>query len=127
MMSKVVEGLYYAQSHEWVKVIDGHTALIGISDFAQSQLGTVVFVDLPEVGTKIDKESEFGAVESVKAASDLISPVSGKVLEVNDDLIGEPERVNQDAYEAWLVKVEIDDLADLDDLLSAEDYLNSIQ
>lgn len=127
MMSKVVEGLYYAQSHEWVKVIDGHTALIGISDFAQSQLGTVVFVDLPEVGTKIDKESEFGAVESVKAASDLISPVSGKVLEVNDDLIGEPERVNQDAYEAWLIKVEIDDLADLDDLLSAEDYLNSIQ
>ncbi|MDD3957950.1 MAG: glycine cleavage system protein GcvH [Candidatus Izemoplasmatales bacterium] len=126
-MSKVVEGLYYAQSHEWVKVIDGHTALIGISDFAQSQLGTVVFVDLPEVGTKIDKESEFGAVESVKAASDLISPVSGKVLEVNDDLIGEPERVNQDAYEAWLIKVEIDDLADLDDLLSAEDYLNSIQ
>jgi glycine cleavage system H protein len=127
MMSKVVEGLYYAQSHEWVKVIDGHTALIGISDFAQSQLGTVVFVDLPEVGTKIDKESEFGAVESVKAASDLISPVSGKVLEVNDDLIGEPERVNQDAYEAWLLKVEIDDLADLDDLLTAEDYLKSIQ
>ncbi|MFA5290506.1 MAG: glycine cleavage system protein GcvH [Candidatus Izemoplasmatales bacterium] len=126
-MSKVVEGLYYAQSHEWVKVIDGHTALIGISDFAQSQLGTVVFVDLPEVGTKIDKESEFGAVESVKAASDLISPVSGKVLEVNDDLIGEPERVNQDAYEAWLLKVEIDDLADLDDLLTAEDYLKSIQ
>ncbi len=126
-MSTVVEGLYYAQTHEWGKVIDGHTALIGISDFAQSQLGTVVFVDLPEVGTKIDKESEFGAVESVKAASDLISPVSGKVLEVNDDLIGEPERVNQDAYEAWLLKVEIDDLADLDDLLTAEDYLKSIQ
>lgn len=121
-MSKLVDGLYYSESHEWVKVVEGNVVLVGITDFAQSQLGSVVFVDLPEVGAKLTQHSEFGAVESVKAASDLISPVTGVVLEVNDDLIGEPELINQDAYEAWLLKVELKDLSELDGLLKKTDY-----
>ncbi|MBN2504594.1 MAG: glycine cleavage system protein GcvH [Bacilli bacterium] len=121
-MSKLLDGLYYSESHEWVKVVEGNTVLIGITDFAQSQLGTVVFVDLPETGTKLVKDAEFGAVESVKAASDLFSPVDGTVIEVNEDLIGEPEKINEDAYEAWLLKVELDDLEALKDLLGKVDY-----
>ena len=81
-MSKLVEGLFYSESHEWVKVVEGNTVLVGITDFAQAELGSVVFVDLPEVGTSLKKEEVFGAVESVKAASDLIAPVSGEILEV---------------------------------------------
>jgi len=121
-MSKLVEGLFYSESHEWVKVVEGNTVLVGITDFAQAELGSVVFVDLPEVGTSLKKEEVFGAVESVKAASDLIAPVSGEILEVNEDLIGEPELVNQDAYGAWMLKVELKDLSELDGLLSLEAY-----
>ncbi len=122
-MSKVLDDLYYSESHEWVKVLEGDTALLGISDFAQSQLGSIVFVDLPEVGAKLSLNKEFGAVESVKAASDLISPVSGTVLEINDDLIGEPELINQDPYGAWLLKVKLSDPKELDELLNKADYL----
>jgi len=121
-MSKVLDVLYYSESHEWVKVLDGDTVLLGISDFAQSQLGSVVFVDLPDVGTKLIIHKEFGAVESVKAASDLISPVSGVVLEVNEDLIGEPELINQDPYEAWLLKVKLTNPKELDALLNKAEY-----
>jgi len=121
-MSKVLDDLYYSESHEWVKVLDGDTVLLGISDFAQSQLGSVVFVDLPDVGTKLIIHKEFGAVESVKAASDLISPVSGVVLEVNEDLIGEPELINQDPYEAWLLKVKLTNPKELDALLNKAEY-----
>lgn len=126
-MSKAVEGLFYSESHEWVKVVDGNIVLVGITDFAQSQLGSVVFVDLPEAGTRLEKDAEFGAVESVKAASDLISPVTGEILEVNEDLIGEPELVNQDAYASWMLKVEIDDPTELESLMDAAAYRNFIE
>lgn len=120
-MSKVLEGYFYAESHEWAKK-ENQFAYIGITDFAQAQLGNVVFVDLPEVGALVKKGKEFGAVESVKAASDLISPVSGKVVEINEDLVGEPEVINQDAFASWLIKVEISNPADFNDLMSAEAY-----
>lgn len=121
-MAKVVEGLFYSESHEWVKVIDSTTVLIGITDFAQAQLGSVVFVDLPEVGNRVTKEQEFGAVESVKAASELISPISGEIIQVNEDLIGEPELVNADAYSAWMIKVQLDNPQELKSLLNHIDY-----
>ncbi len=120
-MSKVMEGFFYAESHEWAKQ-DGKFALIGITDFAQHQLGAVVFVDLPEVGSKVVRNKEFGAVESVKAASDLISPVSGKVVAINEDLIGEPEAINRDAFAAWMIKVELSDAGEFAKLLNAAQY-----
>lgn len=126
-MSKIVEGLYYSESHEWVKVVEGKIVLVGITDFAQSELGSVVFVDLPEAGTLLEADTVFGAVESVKAASDLVSPVSGEIVEVNEDLIGEPEQVNDDAFSAWMLKVELNDLSDLDKLLSPEEYQNLVK
>jgi glycine cleavage system H protein len=126
-MSKLVEGLYYSKSHEWVKVLQENQVLIGITDFAQSELGDVVFVDLPEAGDSISQEAEFGAVESVKAASDLIAPVSGEILEVNDELVGEPELLNQDPYKNWLLKVELSNPDELDELLSAEAYEDFIK
>lgn len=120
-MSKVLEGFFYAESHEWAKK-EGKTAVIGITDFAQAQLGNVVFVDLPEVGATVKKGKEFGAVESVKAASDLICPVSGKVVEVNEDLVGEPELINKDAFASWLIKVEYTNESDFNSLMNAEAY-----
>jgi glycine cleavage system H protein len=120
-MSKVMDGIFYAESHEWVKR-EGQIGIIGITDFAQSQLGSVVFVDLPEVGSKVVKGKEFGAVESVKAASDLISPISGKVVAINDELIGEPENINKDAFDSWLIKVEITDANEFSSLLDATAY-----
>jgi len=121
-MAKIVEGFLYAESHEWVKVIDGDTVLVGITDFAQKELGSIVFVDLPEVGSKLLKGTEFGAVESLKAASDLISPISGELLEINEDLIGEPELVNQNAYESWMLKVKLSNKEELSELLDAKQY-----
>lgn len=121
-MSKVVEGLMYSKSHEWVKKVNEEEVLIGITDFAANELGSVVFVELPEAGDEITAEEEFGAVESVKAASDLISPVSGEVLEMNEDLEGEPELVNEDAFAAWFIKVKLSNPDELDDLLTAEEY-----
>lgn len=121
-MSKVLEGLLYSEDHEWVKKLNDEEVLIGITEYAASQLGSVVFVDLPEEGATVEANSEFGAVESVKAASDLISPVSGEVIEMNEDLVGEPELVNKDAYAAWFIKVKLDNPEELDQLLSAEEY-----
>ena len=120
-MAKVIEGLRYAESHEWVK-IEGNIATIGITDYAQSQLGTVVYVDMPEVDDEVTKGEEFGAVESVKAASDLYSPVSGTVLEVNEALNDEPGLINQDAYANWIMKVEVSDASEADELLDAAAY-----
>ena len=120
-MSKVIEGIKYADSHEWVKV-EGNIGFIGISDYAQHSLGDIVYVDLPSEGDEISKGEEFGAVESVKAASDLYSPVSGTIIEINSALEGEPELINQDAYENWIIKVELSDPAELDSLLDAADY-----
>ena len=121
IMSKVIEGIKYADSHEWVKV-EGNVATIGISDYAQHSLGDIVYVDLPSEGEEIGKGEEFGAVESVKAASDLYSPVSGTIIEINNALEGEPELINQDAYENWIIKVELADPSELDSLLDAADY-----
>lgn len=120
-MAKVIEGLYYSESHEYVKV-DGEYGYVGITDYAQNALGNVVYVDMPDVDDDIEAGEEFGAVESVKAASDLIAPVSGTVVEVNDSLEDSPELVNQDAYANWIVKVKLADTADLDNLMDAKAY-----
>ena len=120
-MAKVIEGLYYSESHEYVRV-EGNIGFIGITDYAQNALGNVVYVDLPEVDDEVTAGEEFGAVESVKAASDLISPVTGVVVEVNEALDDEPELVNQDAFENWIIKVEISDKAELDNLMDAKAY-----
>ena len=120
-MAKVIEGLYYSESHEYVRV-EGDFGFIGITDFAQHALGNVVYVDLPEVDDEVEAGEEFGAVESVKAASDIISPVSGTIVEVNDALDDQPELLNQDAYENWIIKVEMSDKAELDSLMDAAAY-----
>lgn len=120
-MAKVIEGLYYSESHEFVK-IEGEYGYIGITDYAQNALGNVVYVDMPEVDDEIEAGEEFGAVESVKAASDLISPVSGTVVEVNENLDDAPEHINKDAYENWIIKVELNDKEELNDLMDAEAY-----
>jgi glycine cleavage system H protein len=120
-MAKVIEGLYYSESHEYVKV-DGDFGFIGITDYAQNALGNVVYVDMPEVDDEVTAGEEFGAVESVKAASDLISPVSGTVVEINEALEDQPELVNEDAYANWIIKVELSDKSDLDNLMDAAAY-----
>ena len=120
-MAKVLEGLYYSESHEYVRV-EGDYGFIGITDYAQSALGNVVYVDMPEVDDEVTAGEEFGAVESVKAASDLMSPVSGTVVEVNEALEDQPELVNEDAYENWIIKVELSDKAELDALMDAAAY-----
>ena len=120
-MAKVIEGLYYSESHEYVRV-EGDFGFIGITDYAQNALGNVVYVDMPEVDDEVEAGEEFGAVESVKAASDLYSPVSGTVVEVNDALEDQPELINQDAFENWIIKVELSDKSELDSLMDAKAY-----
>ena len=120
-MAKVLEGLYYSESHAYVRV-EGDYGFIGITDYAQNALGNVVYVDMPEVDDEVTAGEEFGAVESVKAASDLMSPVSGTVVEVNEALEDQPELVNEDAYENWIIKVELSDKAELDNLMDAKAY-----
>jgi glycine cleavage system H protein len=120
-MAKVIEGLYYAESHEYVRV-EGEFGYIGITDYAQDQLGNVVYVDMPEVDDEVTAGEEFGAVESVKAASDLFSPVSGTVVEVNEALEDEPELINKDAFENWIIKVQLSDKSELDKLMDAKAY-----
>lgn len=120
-MAKVIEGLYYAESHEYVKV-EGEFGYIGITDYAQNALGNVVYVDMPDVDDEITAGEDFGAVESVKAASDLLSPVSGTVLEVNEALEDQPELINQDAFENWIIKVELSDTGELEQLMDAKAY-----
>jgi len=120
-MAKVIEGLYYSESHEYVKV-EGEFGYIGITDYAQNALGNVVYVDMPEVDDEVEAGEEFGAVESVKAASDLNSPVSGTVVEVNEALEDTPELVNKDAFGNWIIKVELSDKSELDNLMDAAAY-----
>lgn len=120
-MSTVKEDLRYAESHEWVKV-EGDIAVIGISDYAQHALGDIVYVDMPEEGDEIDAGEVFGAVESVKAASDLICPVSGEVVAVNEELEDAPELINKDAFDTWIIKVRMSDPAEVDALLDAAAY-----
>lgn len=116
------DGLKYSREHEWV-LVEGDSATIGISDFAQSELGDVVYVEVPEVGEKISKEDPFGAVESVKAVSDLYAPVSGTVVEVNDALPDTPELINEDPYgEGWIIRVTLSDPSEVDELMNVQEY-----
>ena len=120
-MAKVIEGLYYSESHEYVRV-EGEYGYIGITDYAPHELGNVVYVDMPEIDDEVSAGEEFGAVESVKAASDLNSPVSGTVVEVNEALEDQPELLNKDAFDNWIIKVHIDNPDELGNLMSAEQY-----
>ncbi|MBR3883984.1 MAG: glycine cleavage system protein GcvH [Bacteroidaceae bacterium] len=120
-MSKIVEGLYYAESHEYVK-IEGEYGYVGITDYAQHELGNVVYVDMPDVDDEVEAGADFGAVESVKAASDLISPVSGTVVEVNEALNDQPELVNTDPYANWIIKVQLSDASEAEKLMDAAAY-----
>ena len=120
-MSKVIDGLLYSESHEWVKV-EGDTALIGVTDYAQKEMGDITYVDLPSEGDEFGAGEEFGALESVKASSELYCPVAGTVTEVNAELEGSPEKVNEDAFGAWIIKVRMSNPGDLDNLLDAAAY-----
>lgn len=117
----VIKGLYYSNDHEWVKV-EGDEAFVGITDYAQEHLGDIVYVELPEVDDEFAKEDSFSVVESVKAASDIYLPVSGKILSVNEALEDDPALLNADAYENWIVKIALSDKAELDELMSSEEY-----
>ena len=119
-MSKVQEGLLYSESHEWVRV-EGPNAFVGISDFAQEEMGDITYVDLPDLDNVL-KGEEFGALESVKASSDLYSPVSGTVSERNLDLEDAPELLNEDAFANWIIKVQLSDPSELDDLMDKAAY-----
>lgn len=120
-MSKIVDGLLYSESHEWVKV-DGNVAIVGVSDYAQNELGDITYVDMPDVDEDVKAGEDFGAVESVKTSSELISPVSGKVVGRNEELEDKPELINEDSYGAWIVKIEMSDSSQLDQLLSSAAY-----
>lgn len=118
---KVLEGLKYSKDHEWVK-IEGTKAYIGITDHAQHSLGDIVFVEIPEVGTELNKGDVLSVVESVKAASDVYTPVSGKVVEVNEKLADSPEKINEDPYGSWIAAVEISDVSEADELMDMDEY-----
>ena len=120
-MSKIVEGLLYSDSHEWVKV-DGDVAIIGVTDYAQAEMGDITYVDLPEVDDEVSAGEDFGALESVKASSELYSPVSGTVIAVNEALEDAPELVNEDAFANWIIKVQMSDKAELESLMDAAAY-----
>jgi glycine cleavage system H protein len=111
----------YTKEHEWIQ-IKGNTGLVGITEYAQEQLGDIVHVNLPEVGKQLKAEEAFGGIDSVKSFSDLFSPASGKVIEVNDSLTDAPEKVNNDAHSAWMIKLELANPQEADRLMSAEDY-----
>ena len=122
---KVLDNLFYTESHEWVRFEDDGTATIGITDFAQSELGDIVYVNLPEVDDVMEAGKRFCDVESVKAVSDVYAPISGTIVEVNENLMDSPEGVNEDAYEAWFVKV--NDVNNKDRLMSAEAYVALVE
>src|SRR5574344_240565 len=125
-MSKVIEGLFYSESHEWVKV-DGNIATVGVTDFAQKEMGDITYVDMPDVDDEVSKGEEFGALESVKASSDLYSPVSGTVTEKNEALEDKPELVNEDAFSNWIIKVKMSDPAEVKELMDAAAYTKLIE
>lgn len=120
-MAKFMEGLYYSESHEYVRV-EGDQAYIGITDFAQNALGNIVYVDMPDIDDELESGDDFGAVESVKAASDLTLPVSGTVIEINEALEDQPELINQDAFANWIIKIKLSDKTELDELMNAKNY-----
>lgn len=123
---KVIPSLKYCREHTWVK-IEGEYAYIGITDYAQDQLGEILFVEMPEVEDEITKGKDFGVVESSKVASDLIAPISGEVVEINEMLEDEPEAINENAYDAWIIKVKISDEEELNSLLNSDGYESSIE
>ena len=125
-MSKIAEELLYSESHEWVKV-DGNVAIIGVSDFAQSEMGDITYVEMPDEGDEVTAGDDCGALESVKTSSELVAPVSGKVIARNDVLEDEPERINEDPYGAWIIKVEMADKSELDALLNASAYAELVK
>ncbi len=120
-MAKTIEGLYYSETHEWVKV-EGNEALIGITDYAQHALGNIVYVDMPDEDDQVTKDEDFGAVESVKAASDLISPLTGVVVARNEVLEDESGLLNSDPYGNWIIRVKMDDPSELDSMMDAAAY-----
>ena len=124
-MSKIIEGLKYSETHEWVKIEDG-IAIIGVTDFAQKEMGDITYVDMPAEEDEVNAGEEFGALESVKASSDLISPVSGEICEVNAELEDSPELINSDPYANWIIKVKISDESELDALMDAAAYAAQI-
>ena len=124
-MCKIIEGLRYSETHEWVKIEDG-IAIIGVTDFAQKEMGDITYVDMPAEEDEVNAGEEFGALESVKASSDLISPVSGEVCEVNAELEDSPELINSDPYANWIIKVKISDESELDALMDAAAYAAQI-
>ena len=118
---KVIPSLKYTDKHEWVRM-DGEFAYIGITDYAQDQLGEVLFVEMPEVGDELTQGEEYGVVESSKVASDLVAPISGEVVEINDKLDDEPEYINEEPYDAWIVKIKVADEDELESLLNSDRY-----
>ncbi|MDI9369814.1 MAG: glycine cleavage system protein GcvH [Synergistaceae bacterium] len=125
-MSKIPEDLRYTKDHEWIK-IEGNIGTVGVTDYAQNAMGDVVYVELPEVGDEVAAGDDFIVIESVKGANDVFSPVSGKVAEVNEELDGAPELVNQDAYANWLAKLEVADPSEADKLLDAAAYAKLLE
>ena len=121
MATNIPGNLKYTKEHEWT-LIEGDSVTVGITDFAQSALGDIVFLEVPEIGTNLKSGSTFGVVESIKSVSDLYSPVSGEVVARNADLEGSPEKINEDAYGSWLIKVKMNDAAELNNLMTAEQY-----
>lgn len=121
MATNIPSNLKYTKEHEWI-LIEGDTATVGITDFAQSSLGDIVFLEVPEVGTEITSGTTFGVVESIKSVSDLYAPITGEVVAKNSDVEGSPEKINQDAYESWLIKVKVKNPEELNNLLTAEQY-----
>ncbi len=120
------EDLRYSEDHEWAKVVDGKVR-VGVSDYAQDQLGDIVFVEFPEVGDTFEKGDEFGSLESVKAVSELYIPVSGEVTAINEELEDAPELINEDPYVNWIVEIEPTDDSELDGLMDAEQYLENLK
>ena len=123
---KVIPSLRYTEKHDWIRV-EGEFAYIGITDFAQDQLGEILFIEMPEVGDEISAGKEYGVIESSKVASDLISPISGEVVEINERLDDEPEYINEDPYDAWIVKIKLSDEDELENLLNSDSYEASIE
>ena len=125
-MSKIVDGLLYSESHEWVKV-DGNVAIIGVSDFAQSEMGDITYVDMPDIDDEFAAGEGFGALEGVKASGELVTPVSGKIVARNEELEDTPELINEDPYKAWIIKIEMSDNSQLDSLMNAAAYAKATE
>ena len=125
-MSKIPQELKYSKEHEWV-VIDGDVATIGITDYAQSLLGDVVYLEIPEEGSELKKDDAFGVVESVKAVSDLFIPLSGTVIETNNELVDSPEKINTDCYSSWIIKVKVQNESELSELMDSTQYASFLE